>query len=115
MEREAMAASRLNGAGRNGFWLLLRITYWGAALEAVVATAFAALSAGVDLFAPTVVTSMPVRSFWPAAAQLCHAPWSSRSGSPSATARPCRRMPNELPVETFSCVATPTGSSDRGR
>jgi hypothetical protein len=29
------------------------------------------LSAGVDPFAPTVVTSMPERSFWLAAAQLC--------------------------------------------
>ncbi len=38
----------------------------GAALEAVIVAAFTLLSAGADLFAQTVLTSMPVQSFWPA-------------------------------------------------
>ncbi|MBC7589993.1 MAG: hypothetical protein H7226_02970, partial [Salinibacterium sp.] len=46
--------------------LLLRVIYWTAAVEAVVGTVFTLLGAGVDLLAPTVVTSMPVQSFWPA-------------------------------------------------
>ena len=41
------------------------------------------MSAGVDLFAPTVVTSMPVRSFWPAlkpSVQLDPAPLARLTG-----------------------------------
>jgi hypothetical protein len=46
--------------------LLLRVIYWAAAFEAVVGTVFTLVSAGVDLLAQTVVTAMPVQSFWPA-------------------------------------------------
>jgi hypothetical protein len=45
--------------------VLLRVIYWVAAIEAVIGTVFTLLSAGVDLFAKTVVTAMPVQSFWP--------------------------------------------------
>ena len=46
--------------------LLPRVIYWVAALEAAVAAVFTLLSAGVGLFAPSVVVAMPVQSFWPA-------------------------------------------------
>lgn len=46
--------------------LLLRIIFWGAMLEAVTVAVITVLSATAALFAPSVETSMPVQSFWPA-------------------------------------------------